>query len=40
LVALQATMNMQMDMNAEVTVGGKTQPFAMKMGMDISMESK
>jgi hypothetical protein len=40
LVALQATMNMQMDMNAEVTAGGKTQPFAMKMGMDISMESK
>jgi hypothetical protein len=40
LVALQATMTMQMDMNAEVTAGGKTQPFAMKMGMDISMESK
>jgi Family of unknown function (DUF6263) len=40
LMALQATMNMQIDMNSEVTMGTKTQPLSMKMGMDMTLESQ
>ncbi|HWD91596.1 MAG TPA: hypothetical protein VG938_04520 [Verrucomicrobiae bacterium] len=40
LMALQANMNMQIDLNSQVTVGTKTQPMNMKMGMDMTLESQ
>jgi hypothetical protein len=40
LVALQGTMNMHIDMNSQMTMGAKTQPMNMKMGMDMSLESQ
>ena len=40
LMALQANMKMQIDMNSQITVGTKTQPLSMKMGMDMSLESQ
>ncbi|HEX4264823.1 MAG TPA: DUF6263 family protein [Verrucomicrobiae bacterium] len=40
LMALQATMKMDIDMNSEMTMGAKTQPLIMKMGMDMTLESQ
>jgi hypothetical protein len=40
LIPLQATIDMHMDMNSEVTVGNKKQPVAMKMAMNMTMEAK
>lgn len=40
LMPLQATMDTHMEMNSEVTVGNKTQPLAMKMAMNVTMEAR
>jgi hypothetical protein len=39
LMPLQATMDSHTELNAEVTAAGKKQPMAMKIGMNITLES-
>lgn len=40
LMPLQATIDSHMEMNSEITAGGKTQPMDMKMGINISIQSR
>jgi hypothetical protein len=40
LIPLQASMDMHMDMNSEMTMGDKTQAIPMKMAMNMTIESK
>jgi hypothetical protein len=40
LMPLQATMDSHTEMNSEITAGGKKQPMDMKIGMNISIESR
>lgn len=40
LIPLQASMDVHSDLNSEITVGTKKQPFAMKQAMNVTMEAK
>jgi hypothetical protein len=40
LMAIQASMDMHIDMNSQITMGTKTQPLNMKMGMNMTLESQ
>jgi hypothetical protein len=40
LMPLQATMDGHTELNAEVTAGGKKQPMNMKIGMNLTLESR
>jgi hypothetical protein len=40
LMPLQATMDGHTEMNAEITAAGKKQPMSMKIGMNLTMESR
>jgi hypothetical protein len=40
LVPSQAAIDMHIEMNAELTMGAKKQPFAMKMDVNITTEAR
>lgn len=40
LIPLQASMDVHSDLNSEISVGTKKQPFAMKTAMNMTMEAK